>query len=277
MEGEGSSSSEMEFTEIESSADSLDASAIFHVIKDVFGFVLYMHQQIPSILQDMSLEFESLQSEYKELEMALRQSELKASSRRNHTNRMRELKHGIRRGEKLMNTVSSFQTALQLIISESPNIQEVILVLGGSPLRPHHVYQLFFSHGKSVPRGGVDFTKSKVAEGLSRKAIRTLISKGAGSGSYPGPSKLFLLVKAPSSLNMPPHFLPKRDFRYSKKIVPLRLRFKCKTQNKEMRSPSHASQTCSSMGLTDSTSDNLIWFQCRHVIKGIAFNTPTEE
>ncbi|XP_044484952.1 uncharacterized protein LOC123210574 isoform X2 [Mangifera indica] len=256
----------MEFTELECCADSLDASAIFHVIKDVFGFVLYMHQQIPSILQDMSLEFESLQSEHKELEMALRQSELKASSRRNHTSRMRELKRGTRRVEKLMNTVSSFQTALQLIISENPNIQEVILVLGGSPLRPQHVYQLFFSHGKSVPRDGVDFTKSKVAEGLSRKAIRALISKGAGSGSYP----------APSSLNMPLHFLPKRDFRCSKKILPLRLWLKCKTKDQDIGSPSHASQTCSTNGLTGSNSDDLIWFQCRHVIKGMAFNTPEE-
>lgn len=33
-----------------------------------------------------------------------------------------------------------------------------------------------------------------------------------------GPSKLFLLVKAPSSFNLPLHFLPKRDFRYSKKV-----------------------------------------------------------
>lgn len=42
------SSSEMEFTEIETNADSIDNSVIFHVIKSVFGFVLYMHQQIPS-------------------------------------------------------------------------------------------------------------------------------------------------------------------------------------------------------------------------------------
>ncbi|KAJ6938821.1 hypothetical protein NC651_005302 [Populus alba x Populus x berolinensis] len=47
-------------------------------------------------------------------------------------------------------------------------------------------------------------TKSKVAEGLSRKAARALISKGAGSSSYPGPTKLFLLVKAPASFNLPP-------------------------------------------------------------------------
>lgn len=34
-----------------------------------------------------------------------------------------------------------------------------------------------------------------------------------------GPCKLFLLVKAPSSFNRPLHFLPKRDFRFSKKVT----------------------------------------------------------
>ncbi|KAL5796736.1 hypothetical protein ACOSQ2_001556 [Xanthoceras sorbifolium] len=275
MEGQGSS--EMEFTEIETTAESLDSSAIFHIIKNVVGFVLYMHQQIPSIFQDLSLEFDALQMEYKELEMALTQNEVKGSTRRKHISRMREVKHGIRRLEKLMNTVSSLETVLQLIFSEIPNIQQVVLILGGSPLRPQNVYEFYFSHGKFVPRCSGDFAKSKSAEGLSRKAIRALISKGAGSGSYPGPTKLFLLVKAPSYLNLPLHFLPKRDFRYSKKIVPYRIRFKCKTQNKEIVAPDHASQTCSSIGLTHSTSDDLIWYQCRHVIKGIAFKIPQEE
>ncbi|KAF5938345.1 hypothetical protein HYC85_022604 [Camellia sinensis] len=50
------------------------------------------------------------------------------------------------------------------------------------------------------------------------QAIRTLISNGAGSDSYTGAQPyFFLLVKAPSSFNLPLHFLPKRDFRYSKK------------------------------------------------------------
>ncbi|KAL9430920.1 hypothetical protein AB3S75_026168 [Citrus x aurantiifolia] len=270
MEGQGSS--EMQFTEIETNAGSLDSSIIFHVINDVAGFVLYMHQQIPSILQDISLEFDALQTEFKELDMDLRQT-----SRRMNLSRKREIKQGIRRLEKLMNTISSLQTALRLLISEIPNIQEVIFVLGASPLRPQHIYQLYFSHGKSVSRGEPDFTKGKAAEGLSRKAIRTLISKGAGSDSYPGPTKLFLLVKASSSLSMPLHFLPKRDFRYSKKIVPFRLRFKCKRQDKAMDASDYASQACSSPNLRDYTSDDLIWFQCRHIIKGIAFKTPAEE
>ncbi|KAL4603005.1 hypothetical protein ACB092_10G094600 [Castanea dentata] len=264
-----------EQTEIETAAESIDGSVIFHVINDVVGFVLYMHQQIPSILQDISLEFDTLNTEYTELETDLTQSDIK--ERRKLTGRMREVKHGIKKLEKLMNTVSNLQTALKLMMSEIPNVQGVILVLGASPIRPQHVYELCFSHGKVVGSGEVYFTKSKLAEGLSRKAIRTLISKGAGSGSYPGSNKLFLLVKAPCSFNLPLHFLPKRDFKYSKKIVPFRLRFKCRTQDQEMDALDHASQTGSSTSLSDSTSDDLIWFQCRHVIKGLVSNTPTEE
>ncbi|KAJ6412342.1 hypothetical protein OIU84_005408 [Salix udensis] len=184
MEGEGSLS-EMAFTEIETSADSIENSVIFHVIKSVLGFVLYMHQQIPSIFQDISLEFDSLQTEYKDLETTITKTESKASVRRNHISRMREVKHGIRRLEKLVNTVGGLESALQLIISEVLCIEEVILVLGASPIRPQHVYELCFSRGNVVPRDDDGFAKSKVAEGLSRKAVRALISKGAGSSSYP--------------------------------------------------------------------------------------------
>lgn len=84
---------------------------------------------------------------------------------------MREIKHGIRRLGKLMNTVSSLQTALQLVICEIPNIQEVLFILGASPLRPLQVYQLCFSNGKSISKGEIDFPKSKAAEVLSRKVF----------------------------------------------------------------------------------------------------------
>ncbi|KAK9282531.1 hypothetical protein L1049_005451 [Liquidambar formosana] len=268
IEGEGRS--EVEYTEIETMADSFDSSVIFNVVSDVVGFILYMHQQIPSIWQDIALEFDTLHTEYKELETVLTQSEVKASSRRKHAGRLREVKHGIKKLEKLINTVSSLRAALQLMVTEIPDIQGVILILGASPIRPQHVYEMCFSHGRVVSQGGCDFTKSRAAEGLSRKAIRTLISKGAGSASYAGPIKLFLLVKAPSSINLPLHFLPKRDFRYNKKVVPFRLRFKCKSRNQEMDAPHHDSQTVRSINLTNSVSNELIWFQCRHVVKGLA-------
>ncbi|PSS14624.1 Melanoma inhibitory activity protein [Actinidia chinensis var. chinensis] len=276
MEGEGRS--EMEYTEIETTAECLDSSVIFHVVTDILGFVLFMHQQIPSILQDISLEFDGLQTEYKELEIVLAQAEVKASLRRQHAGRMKEVKQGIKRLEKVMKTVSGLRTALQLMISEIPDIQRVMLVLGTSPIRPQHVYEMCFSHGKIISIGAGDFAKSKAAEGLSRKAIRTLISKGAGSDSHAGPTKLFLLVKAPTSFNMPLHFLPKRDFRYSKKIVPFRLRFKCKAQFKETEGQIFVAQTADSISSKDCTPNDLIWFQCRHVVKGLVTKTsPTED
>lgn len=158
--------------------------------------------------------------------MALHQNEVKPTLRRKHAGQMREAKRGIRRFQKLMRQVSDLQTALKLMISEVPQFQEAILVIGASPLRPHHVYELSFSSASAVPSSSgehehekeLDFGKSRAAEVLCRKAIRGLISKGAGCASYPGPSKLFLLVKAPPCLNLPLHFLPKRDFRYSNKV-----------------------------------------------------------
>lgn len=155
-------------------------------------------------------------------ESALTETEVKPTLRRKHAGQMREAKRGIRRFQKLMHGVSHFQTALKLIISGTPQFQKALLILGGSPLRPQHVYELSFpSSGNVVPPSCEerDFVKSRAAEMLSRKAIRALISNGAGSASYPGPSKLFLLVKAPSSFNQPLHFLPKRDFRYSNKVI----------------------------------------------------------
>lgn len=68
-----------------------------------------------------------------------------------------------------MNTISNLQTALKQVITEFPNVEGVVLVLGASPIRPRHVYELCFSHGKAAARGEVDFSKSRAADGLSRK------------------------------------------------------------------------------------------------------------
>ncbi|KAF9615796.1 hypothetical protein IFM89_026467 [Coptis chinensis] len=108
---------------------------------------------------------------------------------------MREVKQGLKRMEKLMNTLASLNTAIQLMLNESHNIEGVMLVLGSSPIRPQQVYEMFFSHGSFVAEHTIDYNKSKAAETLSRKAIRALVSDGAGSVSYAGPTKLFLLAE----------------------------------------------------------------------------------
>lgn len=141
---------------------------------------------------------------------------------------MREVKYGIKRLQKLMTTTAEMEAALQLLLIEVPNIQNVLLILGSSSIRPQHVYEMCFSHGRDhfIGTTASNFAKSKVAEGLSRKvvfrvyvllshwldceslwvsfcyvirlqAIRMLISKGAGSSSYAGEggvSGLFVLA-----------------------------------------------------------------------------------
>ncbi|KAJ1433065.1 hypothetical protein SESBI_06281 [Sesbania bispinosa] len=175
----------MDDAEIYTASDTFNGSAIFHTIYDVVGFVLYMHQQIPSTVQDMSVEFDAMHSEYKQLEITMG-TEVKPSSRRNHVSRMRDIKMGIRRLDKLMSSLLNLQTAIKVMINEAPTVEGVIFALGASPLRPQHVYVLNFPCGIAVSKVEDDFARSKAAEGLSRKAVRTLISKGAGSVTYPG-------------------------------------------------------------------------------------------
>ncbi|RZC55410.1 hypothetical protein C5167_014270 [Papaver somniferum] len=261
---EGEGSSERQEIEIVGTEDTLEKSVIFHLLKEIISFVLYMHQQIPAVLQEMTSEFESMHTERKELETALAQREVRLSARRQHNGRMREVKQGIRRLEKLMRDFSRIQTALQLMLNEVHGLESVVLILGGSPLRPQHVYEMSFSHGRIVEECTMDYTKSRIADALSRKALRALISNGAGSVSYSGQTKLFLLVKAPATLNMPLHFLPKRDFKFHKKVVPFRLRVKCSIQGQNANVQHQAS-------------NDSIWFQCKHTIKGLPSSTPTPD
>ena len=83
--------------------------------------------------------------------------------------RMREIKVGIKRLDKLMSSLSKLQTALKVIINKCHNIDGVVLALGGSSLRPQNVYVLEFPRRVDVSDAGDDFARSKAAEALSRK------------------------------------------------------------------------------------------------------------
>lgn len=93
---------------------------------------------------------------------------MKASLRREHLARKRELKQGLRRIEKLMKMIAALKEAIQHLITEIPHIERVTLVLGPSPLRPIHVYELYFSHERMVSD---NFGKTKVSEWLCRKVL----------------------------------------------------------------------------------------------------------
>lgn len=83
--------------------------------------------------------------------------------------RKREVKHEIKKLQKLMNTISSLRSALQLMIRGAPGIQRVVLILGGSPSRPQKAYELFFTHSDNLVCYQGDFAKSKAADALSKK------------------------------------------------------------------------------------------------------------
>ncbi|XP_068661141.1 uncharacterized protein [Aristolochia californica] len=257
--------------EIETRMEVLERSTICQLVKEIVGFVLYMHQQIPSVLQNLEVEFDSLKEERKNLESVQVQAEIKATSRREHSARVRDVKQRISSLEKLMNNISDLLSAFEITLNEIPEVSAIVLMLGGSPLRPLHVYELSFSHGRYVLEKEMNSNNSRAADLLSKKAIRALLSSGAGSVSYAGPMKLFLLVRAPTAFNLPQHFLPKRDFRYSKKVSPSRLHIKCRNLNQETSKSLQDNDTSS---LLESASNDMIWFQCKHTIKGLALKSP---
>ncbi|KAI7755489.1 hypothetical protein M8C21_031663 [Ambrosia artemisiifolia] len=60
-------------------------------------------------------------------------------------------------------------------------------------------------------------------------------------------------------------------------IVPMRLRIKCRNQDRVMHSLNCDTQPANPSNMLDSTSNDYIWFQCRHVIKGLACKASPEE
>jgi len=215
--GAGAEQRGLGLVEVQAAAAALRRSEVFHVVKELVGFVLYMHHQIPSVLQSLENEFASLKEEM--TEMTLQPAELKPSDQRKYNTRKREVRRRIKKHEKLMNGISTLLCALQQALDEVSSIEGVVLILGGSLVRPLFVYDITISHGTFDSGSAKDQALTKLAQSVSRKAIRALVSCGAGSLSYTGPSKLFLLVRCPSTLNLPLDFLPKREFRYSKKVL----------------------------------------------------------
>ncbi|RWW71707.1 hypothetical protein BHE74_00020525, partial [Ensete ventricosum] len=123
-----------------------------------------------TLLQHLENEFDALKEEHESLEEACQTpEESKASDRRKHNLRKREIKQGIRRLDKLMCSISSLLSALQLALEEMPDIQEVTLILGASIVRPQHVFQLVFSGGNFGFGNLNKCTERKFSDNIARK------------------------------------------------------------------------------------------------------------
>lgn len=241
---------------------------VIYILSTVIdGFEVYSFFYIFRVLQNLENEFAGLEEEM--MGMAASSEELKPSDQRKYNTQKRQVRCKIKKREKLMNGISALLSALQQALDEVPSIEGVALILGGSLVRPLFVYDITVTHGRFDSGSAKEHATTKLAHSVSRKAIRALISGGAGSLSYRGPTKLFLLVKCPCTLNLPLDFMPKRDFRYSKKVVPQQMAIKCNSSecqknNKHVTSIMDAS-CCSS----ESFPSEFIWFQCKHTIRGL--------
>uniref|UniRef100_A0ACD5VR83 Uncharacterized protein n=2 Tax=Avena sativa TaxID=4498 RepID=A0ACD5VR83_AVESA len=219
------------------------------------------------VLQNLETEFAGLKEEM--MEMAAASAELKPSDQRKYNTRKRDVRCRIKKREKLMDSISALLSALQQALDEVPSIEGVALILGGSLVRPLYVYDITVTHGRFDSGSAKEHAMTKLAQSVSRKAIRALISGGAGSLSYTGPTKLFLLVRCPCTLNLPLDFVPKRDFRYSKKVVPQHMSIKCNAsvfQNNNKHVTSIMDVSCCS---SESVPSDVIWFQCKHTVRGL--------
>ncbi|KQK04374.1 hypothetical protein BRADI_2g13200v3 [Brachypodium distachyon] len=168
--------------EVQVATAALRRSEVFHIVKELLGFVLYMHHQIPSVLQNLENEFTDLKEEM--TEMAIPPAELKPSDQRKYNTRKREVRCRIKKRQKLMNGISTLLSALQQALDEVSRIEGIALILGGSLVRPLFVYDITVSHGRFDSGGTKEHATTKLAQSVSRKAIRALISGGAGSLSY---------------------------------------------------------------------------------------------
>lgn len=104
----------------------------------------------------------------------------KSSTQRMHKYRIREVKQRLRRLDKLMTSISNFLLSFSLVLDETPNAQEFILIIGASLARPLHAYEISFSCRRRNSKNCEQNIRRKVKETLSRKVpyvIYTMISR----------------------------------------------------------------------------------------------------
>ncbi|EMS60679.1 hypothetical protein TRIUR3_21670 [Triticum urartu] len=111
------------------------------------------------VLQSLETEFAGLKEEMSKMTAPL--AELKPSDQR---------KYNTRKREQALDKVST--------------IEGVALILGGSLVRPLFVYDITVTHGRFDSGSAKGHGTTKLAQSVSRKAVRALISCGAGSLSY---------------------------------------------------------------------------------------------
>ncbi|KAL3685901.1 hypothetical protein R1sor_003923 [Riccia sorocarpa] len=264
---------------------SLSMKALMHMFRELIYFVLYMHQQMPCTYEELQncRTSHAAEEEVGEADSARssKETRLQRGRERREAKRLRKL---LKLKDEIERLVHSLRSGLSILA----DFRSVLLLLGNSPLRPKHVYevQLDCELNGRVYDEAEDSRGEKSKSDLSRKLIRALISDAASS-STDGPMKLFLLVQASSNpQRVPEDFPPKRGFVMTgKRICRTLVRIvqeQAKNLEDEVSSISLSDRSPSqSQDMDLDTDDNhdaedLIWYQCVHTVKGLYEGSSTE-
>ncbi|KAL2653941.1 hypothetical protein R1flu_022069 [Riccia fluitans] len=263
---------------------SLSMTALMHMLTELIYFVLYMHQQMPCTYEELQSCCIGHAKEAEELSGG-NSTPLSNQQLRSERGRERRESKRLKKLLKLKDEIERIIRSLLSSLSNMSNIRSVLILLGASPLRPKHVYEVQLDCGLNDDETE-DRRVDKSKADLSRKLIRALISDAATS-SADGPMKLFLLVHASSNSQAAPEdFHPKRGFLVSSKKVcrtlvrivqeqATNLEDEVSSISLSDRSPSRSQDMDIETDDSREDEDN-IWYQCLHTVKGLFEGSSTD-
>ncbi|KAG6543958.1 hypothetical protein Mapa_014582 [Marchantia paleacea] len=251
---------------------SISSKELLHLLTELIYFVLYMHQQMPCTYE----ELKNCCKEQTEAVVARSSGAGDSSNPALRGRQRREEASNLRKLVKLKDQIEKVVRALKSSLTSLSDIRSVLVILGPSPMRPKHVYEVHLRC--QVNDVGDDTVEDRPkSSDLARKLIRALISDGATS-SAESSMKLFLVIGASANpISVPEDVHPKRGLVISRKQgsrTSVRL-----VQQRETNLEAEVSSICLS-DPSPSTSDDddsneslcdndYMWYQCLHTVKGL--------
>lgn len=227
------------------------------ILREVTKFMLYFQRQSPGPYDEM-VEIVHDIAEMNEADQGSRAGAVRVRRRKTRHKRLLQF---------VQHSKALFHLLEPHVLVES-RVTDVMLILGASAARPKMAVQLVLG-----PRGVVTESASvdpavltKQAADCARRVLRALIQSAADMPMASGPTKLLVLVRAPSD-SPPPEFLPKRTFKphwkFGRKVFnPLQITLDCDGRATRSLLESHPLED------SDAPAD-LLWYQCRVAVKGM--------
>ncbi|KAL3149701.1 hypothetical protein ABBQ38_013531 [Trebouxia sp. C0009 RCD-2024] len=253
--------------------DQLRSEHCVVIVQELIKHLLYMRNQIPGLFEDLEWQIQAQEQEkdfqvetarLALLEHTSQQGAALTGGIKQLPRRKRRLQTSQKRLTKFMHSAKVLLDSIapQLFTAQQP--MHAFIVFGSTASRPSELYSLAFP-ATDQQFGG---TPQKAMGDLARRTIRALVMNTQdmpeGKASA-GPTKMFML--ACSSLqeeSIPAGFLYKRGFQIRmKKGIQVHIDLTGAAQPDDMEA------TGGILPSTLGSQDNLHWYQCKMVLKGL--------